>query len=262
MMQDRKALQAGTSHFLGQNFAKAFDVQFLSRENKLEYVWATSWGVSTRLIGALIMAHSDNQGLILPPKLAPIQVVIVPIYRNDEQLEAISAKVATIMIELKAKGISVKYDNRDTRKPGFKFSEWELKGVPVRLAIGPRDLENGTVEIARRDTLEKEILQMADIAEKIDHLLEKIQDNIYQKAFTFRDNNTFYVDSWEAFKQQIEDGGFVYAHWDGTSETELKIKEETKATIRLIPIDGKEEAGKCIYSGKPSNQRVVFAKAY
>jgi prolyl-tRNA synthetase len=262
LMQDGKALQAGTSHFLGQNFAKAFEVQFLSRENKLEYVWATSWGVSTRLIGALIMAHSDNNGLVLPPKLAPIQVVIVPIYRSEEQLAAISEKVETIRKELKAKGISVKYDDRDTRKPGFKFSEWELKGVPIRLAIGPRDLENGTIEVARRDTLEKEILQMSDIADKIEKLLVKIQDNIYHKAFTFRNNNTFYVDIWEAFKQQIEDGGFVYAHWDGTSETELKIKEETKATIRLIPIDGKKEAGKCIYSGKPSNQRVVFAKAY
>ena len=262
LMQDGKALQAGTSHFLGQNFAKAFDVQFLSRENKLEYVWATSWGVSTRLIGALIMSHSDNSGLILPPKLAPIQVVIVPIYRNEEQLAVISKKVEDIVKELKAKGISVKFDNRDTRKPGFKFSEWELKGVPVRLAIGPRDLENGTVEVARRDTLEKENLQMADIAEKIDHLLEKIQDNIYQKASAFRDDNTFCVDSWEVFKQKIEDGGFVYAHWDGTSETELKIKDETKATVRLIPIEGKDEEGKCIYSGKPSKRRVVFAKAY
>ena len=262
LMQDGKALQAGTSHFLGQNFAKAFDVQFLSRENKLEYVWASSWGVSTRLIGALIMSHSDNNGLVLPPKLAPIQVVIVPIYKNVEQLDAISEKVDGIVKELKAKGISVKFDDRDTRKPGYKFSEWELKGVPVRLAIGPRDLENGTVEVARRDTLEKETLQMADIAEKIDHLLEKIQDNIYQKASTFRDNNTFYVDSWEDFREKIKQGGFVYAHWDGTSETELRIKGKTKATIRLLPLDGKEEEGKCIYSGKPSKGRVVFAKAY
>ena len=262
LMQDGKALQAGTSHFLGQNFAKAFDVQFLSRENKLEYVWASSWGVSTRLIGALIMSHSDNNGLVLPPKLAPIQVVIVPIYRNDEQREAISKKVEGIVKELKAKGISVKFDNRDTRKPGFKFSEWELKGVPVRLAIGPRDLENGTVEVARRDTLEKETLQMADIAEKIDHLLEKIQDNIYQKASTFRDDNTFHVDSWEDFREKIKQGGFVLAHWDGTSETELRIKDKTKATIRLIPLDGKPEEGKCIYSGEPSKGRVVFAKAY
>ncbi|MCF6341456.1 MAG: proline--tRNA ligase [Bacteroidales bacterium] len=262
LMQDGKALQAGTSHFLGQNFAKAFDVQFLSRENKLEYVWATSWGVSTRLIGALIMSHSDNNGLVLPPKLAPIQVVIVPIYRNGEQLAAISEKDEGIVKELKDKGVSVKFDNRDTRKPGFKFSEWELKGVPVRLAIGTRDLENGTVEVARRDTLEKESLQMADIAEKIVHLLEKIQDNIYRKASTFRDDHTFYVDSWEVFKQKIKEGGFVYAHWDGTSETELKIKEETKATVRLIPMDGKKEEGKCIYSGEPSSRRVVFAKAY
>ena len=261
LMQDGKALQAGTSHFLGQNFAKAFDVQFLSRENKLEYVWASSWGVSTRLIGALIMSHSDNNGLVLPPKLAPIQVVIVPIYKGVEQLEAISEKVAVIVKELKAKGISVKFDDRDTRKPGFKFSEWELKGVPVRLAIGPRDLENGTIEVARRDTLEKETLQMTDIAEKIEHLLEKIQDNIYQKASTFRDDNTFHVDSWEDFREKIKQGGFVLAHWDGTSETELRIKDKTKATIRLIPLDGKEE-GKCIYSGKPSKGRVVFAKAY
>ena len=262
LMQDGKALQAGTSHFLGQNFAKAFDVQFLSRENKLEYVWASSWGVSTRLIGALIMSHSDNNGLVLPPKLAPIQVVIVPIYRNEDQLTAISEKVEIIVKDLKAKGISVKYDDRNTRKPGFKFSEWELKGVPVRLAIGPRDLENGTVEVARRDTLEKEILQMADIAEKIDHLLEKIQDNIYRKASTFRDDNTFYVDNWDDFRERIKQGGFVLAHWDGTSETELKIKEKTKATIRLIPLDGKEEEGKCILTGEPSKGRVVFAKAY
>ena len=265
LMQDGKALQAGTSHFLGQNFAKAFDVQFLSRENKLEYVWASSWGVSTRLIGALIMSHSDNNGLVLPPKLAPIQVVIVPIYRNDEQREAISKKVVGIVKELKAKGISVKFDNRDTRKPGYKFSEWELKGVPVRLAIGPRDLENGTIEVARRDTLEKETLQMADIAEKIIHLLEKIQDNIYQKASTFRDDNTFYVDSWEDFREKIKQGGFVYAHWDGTSETELRIKDKTEATIRLFPLEGKEEGkeeGKCVYSGEPSKGRVVFAKAY
>ena len=261
LMQDGKALQAGTSHFLGQNFAKAFDVQFLSRENKLEHVWASSWGVSTRLIGALIMSHSDNNGLVLPPKLAPIQVVIVPIYKGIEQLEAISEKVAVIVKELKAKGISVKFNDRDTRKPGFKFSEWELKGVPVRLAIGPRDLENGTIEVARRDTLEKETLQMTDIAEKIEHLLEKIQDNIYQKASTFRDDNTFHVDSWEDFREKIKQGGFVLAHWDGTSETELRIKDKTKATIRLIPLEGKEE-GKCIYSGKPSKGRVVFAKAY
>ena len=262
LMQDGKALQAGTSHFLGQNFAKAFDVKYLTKENKLEYVWASSWGVSTRLIGALIMAHSDDNGLVLPPKLAPIQVVIVPIFRKPEQLEEISQKAQIIMDELKAKGISVKYDDRDTFKPGYKFAEWELKGVPVRLAIGPRDMENGTVEAARRDTLEKETLSMEDIAVKIEHLLENIQDNIYQKALSFRDANTFNVDTWDEFKERIEKGGFVWAHWDGTDETEEKIKEETKATIRLIPIDGKQEEGVCIYTGKPSKQRVVFAKAY
>jgi prolyl-tRNA synthetase len=262
MMQDGKALQAGTSHFLGQNFAKAFDVKFLNKENKLEYVWATSWGVSTRLIGALIMSHSDDNGLVLPPKLAPIQVVIVPIYRKEEQLKAISEKADEIIKELRAKGITVKYDDRDTYKPGYKFAEWEMKGVPVRLAIGPRDLENGTVEVARRDTLEKEILQMTGIAEKVEHLLEQIQDNIYQKALDFRDSVTKSADNWEEFKQKIEEGGFVLAHWDGTPETEQKIKEETKATIRLIPLDGKKEAGQCVYSGKPSEQKVVFARAY
>ncbi len=262
LMQDGKALQAGTSHFLGQNFAKAFDVKFLNKENKLEYVWATSWGVSTRLIGALIMSHSDDNGLVLPPKLAPIQVVIVPIYRKDEQLKAITEKADEIIKELKAKGITVKYDDRDTYKPGYKFAEWEMKGVPVRLAIGPRDLENGTVEVARRDTLEKEILQMTGIADKVEHLLEQIQDNIYQKALAFRDEMTTSADTWEEFKEKIEKGGFVWAHWDGTPETEQKIKDETKATIRLIPLDGKKEAGKCIYSGKPSEQRVVFARSY
>jgi len=262
LMQDGKALQAGTSHFLGQNFAKAFDVKYLNRENKLEYVWATSWGVSTRLIGALIMAHSDDNGLVLPPKLAPIQVVIVPIFRKPEQLEEISEKAHQIMDELKAKGISVKFDNRDTYKPGYKFAEWELKGVPVRLAIGPRDLENGTVEVARRDTLEKEVLAMEDIAAKIEHLLDNIQDNIYQKALSFREEHTYKADTWDEFKQLIEQGGFVWAHWDGTAETEEKIKDETKATIRLIPIDGKEEEGTCIFTGKPSRQRVVFARSY
>ena len=262
LMQDGKALQAGTSHFLGQNFAKAFDVQFLNKENKLEYVWATSWGVSTRLMGALIMSHSDDNGLVLPPKLAPIQVVIVPIYRKTEQLEAIREKAGEIMKSLKAKSISVKFDDRDTFKPGFKFAEWELKGVPVRFAIGPRDLENNTVEVARRDTLEKEVLQMENIAEKTEHLLESIQQNIYQKALDFREENTFKVDTWDEFKERIKKGGFVLAHWDGTPETEEKIKEETKATIRLIPMDGKKEAGKCIYSGKDSQQRVVFARAY
>ncbi len=262
LMQDGKALQAGTSHFLGQNFAKAFDVQYVSRENKKEYVWATSWGVSTRLIGALIMAHSDDNGLVLPPKIAPIQVVIVPIFRNEEQLAAISEKVDGIVNELKAKGISVKFDDRDTHKPGFKFAEWELKGVPVRLAIGPRDLENGTVEVARRDTLEKEVLQITDIAEKIENLLIQIQDNIFQKALSFRDENTFTVDTWDEFSEQIKQGGFVRAHWDGTSETEQLIKEKTKATIRVIPVDEKLEEGVCVLTGKPSRQRVVFAKSY
>ena len=262
LMQDGKALQAGTSHFLGQNFAKAFDVKYVTRENKQEYVWATSWGVSTRLIGALIMAHSDDSGLVLPPKIAPIQVVIVPIYKNMEQLSAISEKVDGIVKELKARNISVKFDDRDTHKPGFKFAEWELKGVPVRLAIGPRDMENGTVEVARRDTFEKETLQITDIAEKIDNLLIQIQDNIFQKALSFRNENTFSVDTWDEFTDRIKKGGFVVAHWDGTSETEQIIKDKTKATIRVIPVDGKFEEGNCILTGKPSKQRVVFAKAY
>ncbi len=262
MMQDGKALQAGTSHFLGQNFAKAFDVQFLNKENKLEYVWATSWGVSTRLIGALIMSHSDDNGLVLPPKLAPIQVVIVPIYRKQEQFKAVSEKADEIIKALKAKGISVKYDDRDTYKPGYKFAEWEMKGVPVRLALGPRDLENGTVEVARRDTLEKETLQITGIAEKVEHLLEKIQDNIYQKALSFRDEMTTKADTWDEFVEKIKKGGFVWAHWDGTPETEQRIKEKTKATIRLIPIDMEREAGKCILTGEPSAQRVVFARSY
>jgi prolyl-tRNA synthetase len=263
LMQDGKALQAGTSHFLGQNFAKAFDVKFLSKENKLEYVWATSWGVSTRLMGALIMAHSDDQGLVLPPKLAPIQVVIVPIYKKTEQLTEISAYAQKIKTALESKGIKVKYDDRDSFKPGWKFSEYEFKGVPVRIAIGPRDLENQTVEVARRDTLEKEILQVADIGSKIEHLLEQIQKKLYHKALALRENNTFVVDTWDEFKDIIENkGGFVLAHWDGTTETEEKIKEETKATIRTIPLDGKLENGNCIYTGKPSKQRVVFARAY
>ncbi len=262
LMQDGKALQAGTSHFLGQNFAKAFDVKYLTRENQQEYVWATSWGVSTRLIGALIMAHSDDNGLVLPPKLAPIQVVIVPIFRKQEQFDAITEKANEITAALRAKGISVKYDNRDTQKPGYKFAEWEMKGVPVRLAIGPRDLENGTVEVARRDTLEKETLHMENLAAKIENLLEKIQDNIFQKALSFRESHTYSVDSWEEFKEKIEAGGFVWAHWDGTAETEQKIKEETKATIRLLPMNEEKENGKCIYSGKPSERRVVFAKSY
>jgi prolyl-tRNA synthetase len=263
LMQDGKALQAGTSHFLGQNFAKAFDVQFLSRENKLEYVWATSWGVSTRLIGALIMAHSDDNGLVLPPKLAPTQVVIIPIYKTDEQLAAITEKVDEIRKNLQAKGISVKYDSRDTYKPGWKFNEYEFKGVPVRLVLGPRDLENGTVEVSRRDTLEKATYQLADIETKVEHLLQSIQDNLFQKALDFRENMTTNADSWEEFVDLLDNkGGFILAHWDGTPETEQLIKEKTKATIRCIPLDVKPEEGKCILTGKPSPHRVVFARAY
>jgi prolyl-tRNA synthetase len=262
MMQDGKALQAGTSHFLGQNFAKAFDVKFLSKENKLDYVWATSWGVSTRLIGALIMTHSDDNGLVLPPKLAPIQVVIVPIYRKEEELAAISEKVKTIVKQLRSKGISVKYDDSDTRKPGFKFAEYEYKGVPVRLAIGPRDLENGTVEVARRDTLTKDVVAMEGIENHIESLLEQIQINLYTKAEKYRNENSRKVDTWEEFNVEIEKGGFLYAHWDGTPETEQSIKDETKATIRAIPLDAEIEDGKCIYSGKPSKFRVVFARSY
>jgi prolyl-tRNA synthetase len=262
LMQDGKALQAGTSHFLGQNFAKAFDVKFTSKEGKLEYVWATSWGVSTRLVGALIMAHSDDHGLVLPPKLAPIQVVIVPIYKNEEQYKLVCDRADEIRIELQKKGIRVKLDDRDTYKPGWKFNEYEFKGVPLRLAIGPRDVENETIEIARRDTLEKSVYKQKDLANKIVHLLEAVQDNLYQKALTFRDTRTYYADSWDEFKQLLEKGGFIYAHWDGTAETEQKIKEETKATIRCIPLVNKKEEGKCIYSGKPSSQRVVFALAY
>ncbi len=263
LMQDGKALQAGTSHFLGQNFAKAFDVKYASKEGKEEFVWATSWGVSTRLMGALIMAHSDDNGLVLPPKLAPIQVVIVPIYKKEEQLKAISEKVDTIIEKLKAKGISVKFDDRDTHKPGWKFAEYELKGVPVRIAMGPRDLENGTVELARRDTLEKQSYQIEGIDSVIENLLKEIQQNIYKKAFDFRAMSTHEVDTFDEFKDVIENkGGFVVAHWDGTAETEEKIKQETKATIRCIPLDNEQIEGKCIYSGKPSKERVIFAKAY
>ena len=264
LMQDGKALQAGTSHFLGQNFAKAFDVKFTSKEGKLEHVWGTSWGVSTRLMGALIMAHSDDQGLVLPPKLAPIQVVIVPIYKTDEQLAAISEKVDGIRNELKEKGVSVKFDDRDTYKPGFKFAEWELKGVPLRLSIGPRDLESNSIEIARRDTKTKEVFDLNEgLASKITDLLDEIQKHIYSKAFEFREEKTTTVDTYEEFKKVLDnETGFVSAHWDGTSETEDRIKEETKATIRCIPIDAEEEAGVCIYSGKPSNKRVLFARAY
>ena len=262
MMQDGRALQAGTSHFLGQNFAKAFDVKFTSNEGKEEYVWATSWGVTTRMIGALIMAHSDDNGLVLPPKMAPTQVVIVPIYKKMEQLSQISEKALKIKVQLEAKGITVKYDDRDTHKPGWKFAEYELKGFPVRVAIGPRDLENGTVEIARRDTLEKKIFSMNDIEEVVPDMLDEMQKTIYNKALKFKNENTYSVDTWGEFKTTLEKGGFVYAHWDGTSETEIKIKEETKATIRCIPFDAIEEDGKCIYSGKSSKRRVVFARAY
>jgi prolyl-tRNA synthetase len=263
LMQDGKALQAGTSHFLGQNFAKAFDVKFLNQTNQLDYVWATSWGVSTRLVGGLIMAHSDDNGLVLPPKLAPIQVVIVPIYKQPEQLSMISEKANQIKSALEAKGVSVKYDDRDTFKPGWKFNEYEFKGVPVRLAIGPRDLENGTVEVARRDTLEKAVYQMIDIENKIVNLLDNIQENLFQKALSFREDNTHKVGSWDEFCDVIDNkAGFISAHWDGTAETEQKIKEETKATIRVIPLDAKAESGKCVYSGKPSEKRVIFARAY
>jgi len=265
LMQDGKALQAGTSHFLGQNFAKAFEVKFATKEGGLEYVWGTSWGVSTRLMGALIMAHSDDNGLVLPPKLAPFQVVIVPIYRGEDELALISVKAKEIMADLRKAGISVKYDDRDTQKPGWKFAEYELKGVPVRIALGPRDLENKTLEIARRDTLTKESFQWEDmpIAEKIGGLLEEIQNGIYQKAFDFRKENTTEVNSWEEFKQVLEDkAGFLSAHWDGSPETEDKIKELTKATIRCIPLDQVPEQGVCVFTGKPSSGRVLFAKAY
>ncbi len=237
-------------------------MKFTSKEGKLEYVWATSWGVSTRLVGALIMAHSDDNGLVLPPKLAPIQVVIIPIYKNEEQYKLVCDKADELRKDLIKKGIRVKLDDRDTHKPGWKFNEYEFKGVPLRLAIGPRDVENETIEIARRDTLEKSVYNQKDLANKIEHLLEAIQDNLYRKAFTFRDSKTYYADSWDEFKELLEKGGFIYAHWDGTAETEQKIKEETKATIRCIPLKNKKEEGKCIYSGKPSSQRVVFALAY
>lgn len=263
LMQDGKALQAGTSHFLGQNFAKAFDVKFTSKSGKLDYVWATSWGVSTRLIGALIMAHSDDAGLVLPPKLAPIQVVIVPIYKTDEEIGAIGELADGLIAALKAKGISVKFDDRDTQRPGFKFAEWELKGVPVRIAIGARDMQQGTVELARRDTQTKETVPQEGLATRIGELLEEIQQRIFDKALAFREENTVAVDSYEEFKKVLEEkGGFISAHWDGTVETEKRIKEETKATIRCIPLDNREESGKCMLSGKPSGQRVLFAKAY
>lgn len=262
MMQDGRALQSGTSHFLGQNFAKAFDVKFINKDNQLDYVWATSWGVSTRLMGALIMTHSDDNGLVLPPKLAPIQVVIIPVYRSEEQLAAVDAKVAPIVANLKKAGISVKYDNSDNKRPGFKFADYELKGVPVRLVLGARDIENGTIEVMRRDTLEKESVPLDGIVSYVVNLLDEIQGNIFKKALDFRNSMTYKVNTWDDFKRQIEKGGFVLAHWDGTTETELKIKEETKATIRCIPMDAQPEEGKCVYTGKPSKCRVVFAKNY
>lgn len=263
LMQDGKALQAGTSHFLGQNFAKAFDVKFSDRENKLDYVWATSWGVSTRLMGALVMAHSDDAGLVLPPKLAPIQVVVVPIYKHQEELENISAFVSELKKNLHKRSIRLKFDDRDTQRPGFKFAEYELKGVPLRVAIGSRDMQNGTVELARRDTKTKETVPQEGLAERIEALLEEIQQNIYQKALKFRDENITKVDTYDEFKRLLDEKpGFLSAHWDGTSETEQRIKEETKATIRCIPLDNPQEDGFCILSGKPSTQRVLFARAY
>ncbi len=262
LMQDGKALQAGTSHFLGQNFAKAFDVKYQSKEGKMEYVWATSWGVSTRLMGALIMTHSDDNGLVLPPKLAPDQVVIVPIYRGEEDLEAITAVVDPLLKSLRAKGIRVKYDSRDTYKPGWKFNEYELKGVPVRLAIGMRDIEKGVIEVARRDTLTKETVPMTGLDSYVATLLDTIQENLFAKASANRENNTWRVDTWEEFEKALNKGGFVFAHWDGTPETEEKIKEISKATIRCIPLNNPLEEGVCILTGKPSSQRVVFARAY
>lgn len=264
MMQDGKALQAGTSHFLGQNFAKAFDVLFTNKEGQQEYVWATSWGVSTRLMGALIMCHSDDNGLVLPPALAPIHVVMVPVYKGEEEYKRVLEEMDILRGELKALGLSVKIDDRDNVRSGFKFAEWELKGVPVRLTIGPRDIQNGVVELARRDTLTKESLPREGVAKVIADLMGEIQENIYAKALKFREENCHIVDTWDEFKTKIEDGGFLFCHWDGTAETEEKIKEETKATIRCIPLDSMaiEGEGKCIYSGKPSKQRVIFARAY
>ena len=262
LMQDGKSLQAGTSHFLGQNFAKAFDVKFATKEGGQDFVWASSWGVSTRLMGALIMTHSDDNGLVLPPKLAPFQVVIVPIYKGEEQLKLVSKQANKIKSALESKRISVKYDDRDTHKPGWKFAEYELKGVPIRLAIGQRDLENGTIEVARRDTLEKETLQIAEIETKIKHLLENIQSNLYKKALSRTEEKTYKADTFKEFKDLIEKGVFVWAHWDGTSKTEEKIQQQTKATIRCIPLEKTEESGECVFSGKQSKQRVLFAKAY
>ena len=262
MMQDGKALQAGTSHFLGQNFAKAFDVKFVNKKNQPDYAWATSWGMTTRMIGALIMAHSDDNGLVLPPKLAPIQVVIVPIYKSPEDLVKISERVGSIVGELRSRGITVKFDDDDQQRSGWKFAEYELKGVPVRLGIGMRDLENGTIEVARRDTLTKESRPLEGIADHVTLLLDEIQQNVYNKALAFREENTFRVDTWDEFKEQIEKGGFLLAHWDESAETEEKIKDLTKATIRCIPLDAPLEEGKCVFSGRPSSRRVVFARAY
>ena len=262
LMQDGKSLQAGTSHFLAQNFAKAFDVKFTTREGKQEYVWSTSWGVSTRLIGALIMTHSDDRGLVLPPNLAPFQVVIVPIYKTDEELNKINKVANDVKLRLEKIGISVKYDNRDTHKPGWKFAEYELKGVPIRLVLGSRDIENSSIELARRDNLEKITYNISNIDNKVNEILEDIQKNLFNKALNFREKNTFHVDTKEDFIDQIEKGGFVYAHWDGTSETENLIKQKTKATIRCIPLDSANEQGYCLFSGKKSDRRVVFAKAY
>jgi prolyl-tRNA synthetase len=263
LMQDGKALQAGTSHFLGQNFAKAFDVKFANKEGKQEFVWGTSWGVSTRLMGALVMTHSDDNGLVLPPNLAPIQVVIVPIHKTDEQLEAISSQINDLMADLRKVGVSVKYDNRDTHKPGFKFAEWELKGVPVRIAIGPNDLENGTYEVARRDNLSKEVVSKEGIVLYLQNLLAQIQTDLYQRAFDYRNTHITEVNSWDEFTSVLETKtGFLSAHWDGTAETEEKIKELTKATIRCIPLNRVEETGKCVFTGAPSTGRVLFAKAY
>ena len=263
LMQDGKALQAGTSHFLGQNFAEAFDVKFTNKEGKQEHVWATSWGVSTRLIGGLIMTHSDDLGLVLPPKLAPIQVVIVPIYKSQEQLDTLSEKAMQLVKAFKSKGVSVKFDNRTTHKPGWKFAEYEMKGVPLRIALGPRDLENGTLELARRDTLEKEVVAQEAIEARVLELLEEIQEQLFQKAKAYRDDHITKVDDFKTFQEVLDrKGGFVLAHWDGTEETEDQIKEQTKATIRCIAIDAPEEEGKCVFSGKPSQKRVLFAKAY
>ncbi len=262
LMQDGKALQMGTSHFLGQNFAKAFDVKFLTREGKQDYVWATSWGVSTRLIGAMIMTHSDDEGLVLPPKIAPLHVVIIPIYKNQEQLKAITEYVQPIIKGLKDKGITVKFDDDTSKKPGWKYNEYELKGVPVRLAAGPRDLEKHTIEVYRRDTLEKQFLPVDNIVDYVEKLLDDIQNNLYKKALDFREKHTYYVETWDQFKEKIEKGGFIIANWDGTDQTEAAIKEETKATIRVIPIEGSQPTGNDPYSGKPGKYRVIYARAY